>query len=126
MTRIGPTGGPKRPNRPDGAGRAEGVGKAKGKDFAQGLSGPAAADAAKSFQPGDATYQRMRSRIEGGLAKGWSQDEILADVIKGELDEFLGGEASPEVAQSVSQAFQDNGQLQSLFNQVLARVRQGG
>jgi len=124
MTRIGGPGGPKRPSGPKGPGRADGPDKAKGAGFVRGLSGPEGADATDAgFEITDATYGRMRSKIKDALDKGLPQEEILEQVIHAEIEAHFGGNASPEMSQSVSEAFQGNSQLQSLFNQLLARVR---
>ena len=127
MSRIGPTGGPRRPNRADGVGKTEGADKAKGAGFQKGLDGVQESQGADPvYKPTDATFERMRSRIHDGLKRGLSQEEILGAVIEDEIKDSFGADAPPEMAESVAQAFQDNGQLQSLFNQLVARVRQEG
>lgn len=127
MTRIGGPGGPKRPTGPKGPGRADGPDKAKGLGFVRGLSGPEGVDPADaSFEITDATYGRMRSQIKDALDKGLPQEEILGQVIQSEIEAHFGKNASPAMARSVTEAFHDNSQLQSLFNQLLARVRDEG
>lgn len=127
MTRIGGPGGPKRPTGPKGPGRAEGPDETKRTDFVRGLSGPEGPHGVDAdFSVTDATYGRMASRIKDALARGLDQDQVLGHVIEGEIEAHFGKQASPEMAKSVADAFHDNSQLQSLFHQVLARVRGDG
>jgi hypothetical protein len=123
MTRIhrtpgagGPEGpkGPQKPSGPDDAGKS---------DFAKQVSQPKAVGPVAS--PESALAARMSSRIRAGLEKAWTKEQILRDVVSGELDEAFGKQATPSMKESVSAAFEDEPRLRAMFNDLYDRATRG-
>lgn len=134
MTGIGsiPPGGP--PPGADGPGKIQGPGEAAQPQPSEKTQGPSAPfenvlqrpaetqatpDVARVDQP---NLERISARIQDGLDRSLTKDEILENVIDGEIQVAFGPQASPEMVNAVTEAFRNNEQLKSLFNRMYSMI----
>ena len=133
MTGIGniPPGGP-----PPGAGgpeKIQGPGESTqprpsetqgpSKSFENVLQGPGETQATPAATNVDQpNFERISARIQDGVDRSLTRDQILESVIDGEIQAAYGPEASHEMVNAVTEAFRNNEQLKSLFNKMYSMI----
>ena len=70
----------------------------------------------------DPNFERLRGRIEAGIAKAHPRQRILEDLVDDELERAFGKGAGAEVREAVVELFGADPQLSDLFNQLYARA----
>lgn len=83
-----------------------------------------AAGQAKVEPPGGPShFTLLRSRIQEGIAKNLSKDDILEDLVTFETTRAFGKDATEEVRKKVADQFREDPRLASLFGELFTASR---
>ena len=75
--------------------------------------------AATAIRP---NYERMASRIQTGVSRSMSRDQILDDLVDSETKQAFGDSASPQMTAAVADAFRTDPNLSQMFNQLYIKA----
>ena len=85
----------------------------------QAGASPTPAGAAAAIRP---NFDRMASRIQAGVSKSMTREQILEDLVGAETRQTFGDNASPEMSSAVADAFRTDPQLSQMFNQLYIKA----
>jgi hypothetical protein len=72
---------------------------------------------------GPSHFALLRTRIQDGIARNLSKDEILDDLVTFETTRAFGADASAEVRKKVADQFRDDPRLAALFGELMTASR---
>lgn len=117
-------------NLPPGLGGPQEVDKARQAGFEQKLQGTQGAQGAASASSASGSaaspaFDKLRSRIQEGIAAGHSKQEIMQTLVGEQLQERYGSAATPEMKAAVQERFATDPQMSQLFNRLYSQAAAG-